>query len=97
MSNAWQTNCEDVRNVLEPHKDILNNAGILKDFDDNDGFFAQLLHTLNHARIEEAVLWGITLADQTAYAYEEIGKQLKKDGIIPRIAESQFDMQRSKT
>ena len=72
MSTAYEVMEEDVITVARAN-------GL--DIDDESS--SDILDTLDHVAIEKAALFGDSMEDQTAYAYEEIERQLRGAGILP--------------
>lgn len=72
MSTAWETSFEDLQAVLEAHEITASHEALIR-----------LSKSINDAAVAKAALNGNTMGEQTAYAYEEIERQLTSQGVIP--------------
>lgn len=88
MSLAYQPTSEDVENVLRANSlAVANSNG--KSF---EAMAEELFDNLNFFLIEKSALRGNELDQQTAYANEEIARQLRESGVLDPLKESHADL-----
>jgi hypothetical protein len=65
MGNAWKTTSEDISNIIHGMGKKTNTVAI-----------NHILNNLDHFKIEDAVLCGNNIEEQTNLAYIEIRRQI---------------------